>query len=127
MAQCHESDRAHAGEYPRGMGGASTMLATLHTIPFEAEDEEETWSELAVLVRRAQDGDREAFGRLFEQFGRPVHAICLRRLGNPSEAVELTQEVFLHIMRRIGQLREPERFAGWLRQGTVPMGINPAT
>ena len=104
-------------------GGAKTVLATLNTIPIEEED----FSELALLVRRAQAGDREAFGRLVEQFQRTVHAICLRRLGNPSEAVEMTQEVFLHVMRRIDQLREPERFAGWLRQVTVRMAINRAT
>jgi RNA polymerase sigma-70 factor (ECF subfamily) len=100
-----------------------TMLATALEIPVEGED----WGELATLVRRAQGGDREAFGRLVEQFQRTVHAICLRRLGNPSEALELTQEVFLHVMRRIDQLREPERFAGWLRQVTVRMAINRAT
>ena len=91
------------------------------------EAEATSWSEVAVLVRRAQAGDRAAFGELVEQFQRTVHAICLRRLGNPSEAAELTQEVFLHVMRRIGQLREPERFAGWLRQVTVRMAINRAT
>ncbi|WP_435006618.1 RNA polymerase sigma factor [Tundrisphaera lichenicola] len=85
------------------------------------------WIDLAVLVRRAQRGDREAFGELVEQFERTVHAICLRRLGNPSEAVELTQEVFLHVMKRIDQLREPERFAGWLRQVAARMAINRAT
>src|SRR6185437_14958541 len=99
------------------------VLATLQTIP--SEDDE--YTEVAGLVRRAQAGDREAFGRLVEQFQRTVHAICLRRLGNPSEAVELTQEVFLHVLRRIGQLREPERFAGWLRQVAVRMAINRAT
>ena len=57
-----------------------------------------TASEVADLVRRAQVGDREAFGLLVEQFQRTVHAIGLRRLGNPSEAVELTQEVFLHVV-----------------------------
>ena len=56
-----------------------------------------------------------------------MHAICLRRLGNPSEAVELTQEVFLHVMKRLDQLREPERFAGWLRQVAARMAINRAT
>jgi RNA polymerase sigma-70 factor (ECF subfamily) len=103
--------------------GGDPVLATLrqNTI-LESE-----WSDVAALVRRAQAGDREAFGLLVEQFQRTVHAICLRRLGNPSEAVELTQEVFLHVMRRIGQLREPERFAGWLRQVTVRMAINRAT
>jgi len=85
------------------------------------------WSEVADLVIRAQDGDRDAFGELVEQFQPTVHAIALRRLGNPSEALELTQEVFLHVLRRIHQLREPERFAGWLRQVAVRMAINRAT
>ena len=100
------------------------MLATLRTtIPGDSE----TYTELAGLVRRAQTGDREALGRLAEQFQRTVYSIGLRRLGNPSEALELTQEVFLHVMRRIDQLREPERFAGWLRQVAVRMAINRAT
>ena len=85
------------------------------------------WTEVAELVQRAQEGDREAFGRLVEQFQPTVQAIALRRLGNASEAVELTQDVFLHILRRIHQLREPERFAGWLRQVAVRMAINRAT
>jgi RNA polymerase sigma-70 factor (ECF subfamily) len=101
------------------------VLATLSKTRIEREAED--WNELAGLVRRAQEGDREAFGQLVEQFQRTVHAICLRRLGNPSEALELTQEVFIHVMNRIGQLREPERFAGWLRQVTVRMAINRAT
>ncbi len=99
------------------------MIATLRTVPLR----DPKWTDLAELVTRAQRGDREAFGELVEQFERTVHAICLRRLGNPSEAVELTQEVFLHVMKRIDQLREPERFAGWLRQVTVRMAINRAT
>src|SRR6476469_9878478 len=85
------------------------------------------WTDGEDLVRRAQRGDRDAFGRLVEKFQRTVHAICLRRVSNPSEALELTQEVFLHVMRRIDQLREPERFAGWLRQVAVRMAINRAT
>jgi len=39
----------------------------------------------------------------------------------------MTQEVFLHVLRRLDQLREPERFAGWLRQVAVRMAINRAT
>jgi RNA polymerase sigma-70 factor (ECF subfamily) len=86
-----------------------------------------TWNDVAELVQRAQYGERDAFGRLVEQFQPTVYAIALRRLGNASEAMELTQEVFLHILRRIHQLREPERFAGWLRQVAVRMAINRAT
>lgn len=85
------------------------------------------WIETADLVEKAQNGDREAFGQLVEQFQRTVYAIALGRLGNSNEAMELTQEVFLHVMKRIGQLREPERFAGWLRQVAARMAINRAT
>lgn len=85
------------------------------------------WSQTARLVERAQAGDREAFGALVEQFQRTVHAIAFQRLGNAAEAAELTQEVFLHVMKRLGQLREPERFAGWLRQVAARMAINRAT
>ena len=88
---------------------------------------EASWDEVASLVKRAQRGDRAAFGVLAEQFQRTVYAICLRRLSNPSEALELTQEVFLHVMKRIDQLREPERFAGWIRQVAARMAINRAT
>jgi RNA polymerase sigma-70 factor (ECF subfamily) len=107
--------------------GATNVLATMRELELTAKDETESWTDLAITVRQAQAGDREAFGALVEQFQRTVHAICLRRLGNPSEAIELTQEVFLHVLRRLDQLREPERFAGWLRQVTVRMAINRAT
>jgi RNA polymerase sigma-70 factor (ECF subfamily) len=91
------------------------------------ELENTSWADLAIVVRRAQTGDRDAFGALVEQFQATVYAIALRRLGNPSDALELTQDVFLHVLRRINQLREPERFAGWLRQVAVRMAINRAT
>jgi RNA polymerase sigma-70 factor (ECF subfamily) len=98
-------------------------LTTTRDLDRESRD----WADLAVLVRRAQRGDREAFGALMEQFQPTVYAIALRRLANASDALELTQEVFLHVLRRINQLREPERFAGWLRQVAVRMAINRAT
>ncbi len=91
------------------------------------ETDSSTWADLAIVVKRAQAGDRDAFGELVEQFQPTVHSIALRRLGNPSDAVELSQEVFLHVLQRLDQLREPERFAGWLRQVAVRMAINRAT
>jgi RNA polymerase sigma-70 factor (ECF subfamily) len=105
------------------MRGKVTLVAILEIEQIRTR----SWTEVAELVQQAQEGDREAFGRLVEQFQPTVRAIALRRLGNVSEAMELTQEVFLHVLRRIHQLREPERFAGWLRQMAVRMAINRAT
>ena len=80
----------------------------------------------ADLVRAAQSGNSEAFGQLFERFQPTVLAIAMRRLGNMSEAQELTQDVFIQAMQKLGQLRTPEAFIGWLRQITVRMAINRA-
>jgi RNA polymerase sigma-70 factor (ECF subfamily) len=84
-------------------------------------------SEITELVRRAQAGDRVAYGELVERFQPTVYAVALARLRNPSEAQELAQEVFLHGMRKLPQLRDAQCFAGWLRQITVRMAINRLT
>jgi len=78
------------------------------------------------LVRAAQDGDRQAFGRLIERYQRVVYATVYRRLGNHAETQEVCQEIFLRAMRKIGQLRQPESFGGWLRSIAARMAINRA-
>lgn len=83
-------------------------------------------TQLINLVQRAQRGDREAFGRLVVEFEPLVFAITLRRLRNRSEAREVSQDVFLRAMRKIGQLRDPERFVGWLKRIAVRLSINRA-
>ena len=67
----------------------------------------------AALVRAARDGDREAFGRLYQLYGRMVHGVLLARMPR-DEVDDLVQEVFLKAMRQLGSLREPEAFGGWL-------------
>jgi len=85
------------------------------------------WNEITILVERARLGDREAYGELVERFRPTVYAVAMGRLHNPAEAEELTQEVFLHGMKKLGQLRDAQCFAGWLRQITVRMAINRLT
>lgn len=67
----------------------------------------------ALLVEAARDGDRGAFGRLYDRFAPMVHGILLARVP-PGEADDLTQEVFLLALRRIHTLREAAAFGGWL-------------
>jgi RNA polymerase sigma-70 factor (ECF subfamily) len=62
-----------------------------------------------------------------ERFQPTVYAVALAKVRNPTEAQELTQEVFLHGMTKLDQLRDPHCFAGWLRQITVRMAINRLT
>ncbi|RIK80104.1 MAG: RNA polymerase subunit sigma [Planctomycetota bacterium] len=80
----------------------------------------------AELVEAAQMGDREAFGELFERYENTVYNVGLRRLGDHGEAQELCQEVFVQALLKIGQLRTPDAFAGWIVSITHRMAINRA-
>ncbi len=73
-----------------------------------AEDVDE-----AHLVRTARGGDRRAFGRLYELYGRVVHGILLARLP-PQEVDDVVQEVFLAALERLASLRDPAAFGPWL-------------
>lgn len=93
----------------------------MNAYPEQSIEEE---SPVADLVRAAQSGDREAFGRLVARYERSVYATVVRRLGNHAEAQELCQEVFMQALRKLDQLQEPACFAGWLRSIAVRMAIN---
>ncbi len=66
------------------------------------------------LVIRAQRGDRQAFANLYDQFAALVRSVGYDATGCLQESEDLCQEVFLQAYRRLGQLRDPSRFAGWL-------------
>lgn len=65
------------------------------------------------LVVAARNGSRDAFGRLYELYGRMVHGVLLARV--PRDDVEdLVQEVFLKALRQLGSLRDPRAFGAWI-------------
>lgn len=68
----------------------------------------------AEIIRRAQSGDADAFEHLYRRHSRRVYAICLRMTGNSSSAEDLTQEVFLHVFRKIHTFRGTSAFSTWL-------------
>lgn len=53
----------------------------------------------SALVARLWDGDLAALGILYDRYGRLVYGIALKGLRRVSDAEDLTQEVFLHLMR----------------------------
>jgi RNA polymerase sigma-70 factor (ECF subfamily) len=82
---------------------------------------------VAELVRAAQEGDRDAFGELFERFRPGIVAMAMRRVRNLDEAEELAQDVFIQAMQKMNQLRVPDAFGGWLRRIVHRMAINRMT
>jgi len=70
-------------------------------------------SDDARMVAAARDGDREAFGRLYHRYARMVHGVLLAHAPH-QEVADLVHDVFLQALRRLGTLREPAAFGGWL-------------
>ncbi len=70
-------------------------------------------SDDALLAGAARDGDRAAFGRLYDRYARMVHGILLARVP-PGEVDDLVQDVFLLALRRLHTLRDTAAFGGWL-------------
>ena len=83
-------------------------------------------TDLTQLVRAAQRGDRRAFGELATRYERAVYTVVFRRLANHAEAQEVSQDVFVQALRKIGQLRDPRCFGGWLRSIANRLAINRA-
>src|SRR5216683_3659384 len=73
----------------------------------------------AEAIRLAQAGNAAAFEFLYELHGRRVYALCLRMVGNPSDAEDLMQEAFLQLFRKIGTFRGESAFSTWLHRLAV--------
>lgn len=73
----------------------------------------------AEAIRRAQQGDANAFERIYRLHSRRVYSLCLRMVGNPAEAEDLTQEAFLQLFRKIATFRGESAFSTWLHRLAV--------
>jgi RNA polymerase sigma-70 factor (ECF subfamily) len=67
------------------------------------------------LVVRCQLGDRAAMEELFLRHNQSL-GYYLRRMLGRLEVADLQQEVWITVLRRLHQLREPEAFVVWLYQ-----------
>ncbi len=68
----------------------------------------------AVLVQRAQAGDRAALSALIQSQQTYVYSIAMSLMHNPSDAADMTQESFVRLMRSLGTYRGETRFTTWL-------------
>jgi RNA polymerase sigma-70 factor (ECF subfamily) len=71
------------------------------------------------LARAAAHGIRSALGALYERHSRQVYSVCLHMTRNPDEAEDLMQEVFIHLVHKLGSFRGESQFSTWLYRLTV--------
>jgi RNA polymerase sigma-70 factor (ECF subfamily) len=76
-------------------------------------EETQSISPDAALVAAVRAGDRDAFARLYDNYGRMVHGILLARVPY-GEVDDLAQDVFLTALRKLDTLRDAGSFGPWI-------------
>ena len=72
----------------------------------------------ALLRQYAEAHSDEAFAALVAQHINLVYSVAVRHLGDPHQAEEVTQAVFILLARKAGQLRNDKALSSWLFQTT---------
>jgi RNA polymerase sigma-70 factor, ECF subfamily len=80
--------------------------------------------ELEALITRARRGDLTAYARVVDATQHMVHAACFRVLRRQSDALDASQETYLRAFKRLGEVRDPAAFPGWLRRIAVTTSLN---
>jgi len=110
---------------PKAQGSAGTGAAAadevkdLKAAPLGRASDEE-------LMRRAQNGDRQAFSLIYERYSSAVLSYLYRMLGNVEDVESIGQEVFLRAFRFAATYRYPEKLSTWLFTITRNLAINNA-
>jgi len=90
-------------------------------IPLKKRDPDEygeasMQAEATRLMRRAKEGDRDAFDRLVEALRGRAFAVAKSLVGSHEEALDLSQEAFLKTYRARDTFRDGEPFLPWFHR-----------
>ncbi|MFJ6798989.1 ECF subfamily RNA polymerase sigma factor, BldN family [Streptomyces sp. NPDC091268] len=98
----------------RGRSGSSTSAAPAAPAARRPTADSDQ-ARMMDLVERAQAGEAEAFGRLYDQYSDTVYRYIYYRVGGKATAEDLTSETFLRALRRISTFTWQGRdFGAWL-------------
>jgi RNA polymerase sigma-70 factor, ECF subfamily len=70
-------------------------------------------TEEAILIEAAKAGDQEAFRQIVERYQGAVHNLAYRMLGDPEEAEDAAQEIFVRLYRQLGRYDPERKFSTW--------------
>lgn len=91
---------------------SQTLLAAERIPDLDAQPIPDLDAELAVEFSA---GDDLALARVYQRYGALVHTVAVRALGNPDEAADVTQQVFIAAWQSRGRYRATAGgLAGWL-------------
>jgi RNA polymerase sigma-70 factor (ECF subfamily) len=76
------------------------------------------------LIRKARNGDQDAFAELVKLHERFVFNLAVRTLGNPDEAADAAQEAFIRAWTALPEFREQSQFRTWLYRIVLNLCLN---
>lgn len=75
-------------------------------------DRERLYTE--ILVIRCQQGEKQAFELLVQLWQKPLLTFALRYFEQETEALDVVQETWISVIRKIKKLQNPSLFVSWL-------------
>lgn len=78
----------------------------------------------ALIVNLARRGDRAAFSELVRRRQQWLRNLLRRFCNEPSLADDLAQQALLNAYRKIGQLRDAQKFGAWLKRIAITEWIH---
>lgn len=78
----------------------------------------------AELVNRTRTGDKAAYGELVARYQGHVYGLAHSFVNDWAEAQDIAQEAFIRAYCNLAQLRDPARFAAWLRRVAFGVAMN---
>jgi RNA polymerase sigma-70 factor (ECF subfamily) len=81
-------------------------------------------TEEAALVAELRAGSEEAFSWLITRYHQPIYSLLARTVRDPSDAADLTQDVFVKIFRGIGSFHGESSLRTWIYRIALHEGLN---
>jgi RNA polymerase sigma-70 factor (ECF subfamily) len=78
------------------------------------------------LVERCREGDGSAFAVLVHRYHRPIYNAAFRVLGNPEDASDITQVVFMRVTERLDDFDSRYKFFSWIYRIALNESLNLA-
>ena len=78
----------------------------------------------AELVNQIRGGDPESYSTLVARYQGHVYGLAYSLVNNWADAQDIAQETFIRAYVNLDQLKDPARFAPWLRRVTFGVAMN---
>ncbi len=78
----------------------------------------------ALLIERAQRGDRVAFRALYERYHRRAYAVALGVVRDPADATDVVQDAFVKVYRHLDRFEGQAAFFTWLYRIVMNLSID---